>query len=232
MDFSSFSPALVIATVVGLALAPFVAVMVTSFTKIVVVISLLRNALGLQQTPPNVVINGLAIILSIYVMYPVILDTVADIQAGGPNTAQVQGQTGAPAASEKMTVDRLGQMINTGKEPLRRFLIKHSHERERVFFLESAKRLLTPQQQVGLGADDFIVVMPAFTVSELTEAFQIGFLLFLPFVVVDLIVSNILLALGMMMLSPTMVSLPFKLLLFVILNGWAKLIHGLVATYQ
>ena len=232
MDFSSFSPALVIVTVVGLALAPFVAVMVTSFTKIVVVISLLRNALGLQQTPPNVVINGLAIILSIYVMYPVILDTMADIQAGGPNTAQVQGQGGAPPASEKMTVDRLGQMINIGKEPLRRFLIKHSHERERVFFLESAKRLLTPQQQLGLGADDFIVVMPAFTVSELTEAFQIGFLLFLPFVVVDLIVSNILLALGMMMLSPTMVSLPFKLLLFVILNGWAKLIHGLVATYQ
>jgi len=232
LDFSSFSPALVIATVVGLALAPFVAVMVTSFTKIVVVISLLRNALGLQQTPPNVVINGLAIILSIYVMYPVILDTMADIQAGGPNTAQVQSQGGAPPASEKMTVDRLGQMINIGKEPLRRFLIKHSHERERVFFLESAKRLLTPQQQLGLGADDFIVVMPAFTVSELTEAFQIGFLLFLPFVVVDLIVSNILLALGMMMLSPTMVSLPFKLLLFVILNGWAKLIHGLVATYQ
>jgi type III secretion protein R len=232
LDFSSFSPALVIATVVGLALAPFVAVMVTSFTKIVVVISLLRNALGLQQTPPNVVINGLAIILSIYVMYPVILDTMADIQAGGPNTAQVQGQGGAPPASEKMTVDRLGQMINIGKEPLRRFLIKHSHERERVFFLESAKRLLTPQQQLGLGADDFIVVTPAFTVSELTEAFQIGFLLFLPFVVVDLIVSNILLALGMMMLSPTMVSLPFKLLLFVILNGWAKLIHGLVATYQ
>ena len=100
MDFSSFSPALVIATVVGLALAPFVAVMVTSFTKIVVVISLLRNALGLQQTPPNVVINGLAIILSIYVMYPVILDTMADIQAGGPNTAQVQSQGGAPGISD------------------------------------------------------------------------------------------------------------------------------------
>lgn len=226
MDFTSFSPALVIATVVGLALAPFVAVMVTSFTKIVVVISLLRNALGLQQTPPNVVINGLAIILSIYVMYPVILDTLDNVNA---NTAATQAQG---LSSEKMTVDRLGQMINAGKEPLRKFLIKHSHENERNFFLESAKRLLPPAQQAGLSADDFIVVMPAFTVSELTEAFQIGFLLFLPFVVIDLIVSNILLALGMMMLSPTMVSLPFKLLLFVILNGWAKLIHGLVATYQ
>jgi len=225
VDFSSFSPALVITTVVGLALAPFVAVMVTSFTKIVVVISLLRNALGLQQTPPNVVINGLAIILSIYVMYPVILDTLDNVNANNAAHGQYGGD-------ERMTVDRLGQMINAGKEPLRKFLIKHSHENERRFFLESAKRLLPQSQQADLTADDFIVVMPAFTVSELTEAFQIGFLLFLPFIVVDLIVSNILLALGMMMLSPTMVSLPFKLLLFVILNGWAKLIHGLVATYQ
>lgn len=233
MDFSSFSPALVITTVVGLALAPFVAVMVTSFTKIVVVISLLRNALGLQQTPPNVVINGLAIILSIYVMYPVILDTLDQVnsaQAG--SSAQAPGPFGSGGQSEKMSLDRLGQIINVGKEPLRKFLIKHSHDRERTFFLESAKRLLPPQQQAVLSIDDFIVVMPAFTVSELTEAFQIGFLLFLPFVVIDLIVSNILLALGMMMLSPTMVSLPFKLLLFVILSGWAKLIHGLVATYQ
>jgi type III secretion protein R len=236
VDFSSFSPALVITTVVGLALAPFVAVMVTSFTKIVVVTSLLRNALGLQQTPPNVVINGLAIILSIYVMYPVILDTLDLVNnaQGGTSSLQVPGSP-APAAAapaEKMSIDRIGQIINVGKEPLRKFLIKHSHERERTFFLESAKRLLPPHQQATLGADDFIVIMPAFTVSELTEAFQIGFLLFLPFVVIDLIVSNILLALGMMMLSPTMVSLPFKLLLFVILNGWAKLIHGLVATYQ
>lgn len=234
MDFSSFSPALIIATVVGLALAPFVAVMVTSFTKIVVVISLLRNALGLQQTPPNVVINGLAIILSIYVMYPVILDTMDNINAGNTASAQVQSLLPAPASAppEKMSIDKLSQIINTGKEPLRQFLIKHSHERERVFFLESAKKLLPPHQQSGLSSEDFIVVMPAFTVSELTEAFQIGFLLFLPFVVIDLIVSNILLALGMMMLSPTMVSLPFKLLLFVILDGWAKLIHGLVATYR
>lgn len=228
MDFSSFSPALVIATVVGLALAPFVAVMVTSFTKIVVVISLLRNALGLQQTPPNVVINGLAIILSIYVMYPVILDTFDSINAMPPSA---QAQQGGPGGNS-LTVDRLVQMVTTGKEPLRKFLIKHSHEREREFFLESAKRMLPPQQQTGLTAEDFIVVMPAFTVSELTAAFQIGFLLFLPFVVIDLIVSNILLALGMMMLSPTMVSLPFKLLLFVLLSGWAKLIHGLVMTYR
>lgn len=221
MDFSSFSPALVIVVVVGLALAPFVAVMVTSFTKIVVVLSLLRNALGLQQTPPNVVINGLALILSIYVMNPVMLDTYDAI-----NT-QLSASPGAA-----MTVDRLGQIVQVGKEPLRQFLIKHSHEDERAFFLSSAKRLLPPQRQADLTPTDYIVVVPAFTVSELTQAFQIGFLIFLPFVVIDLVVSNILLALGMMMLSPTMISLPFKLLLFVLVSGWAKLIHGLILTYR
>ena len=226
MDFSSFSPALVVVTVVSLALAPFVAVLMTTFG--VVVISLLRNALGLQQTPPNVVINGLAIILSIYVMYPVILDTLDIVNKSAPPA--MTSQQAAPA--DKLTVERLVQIVTVGKEPLRKFLIQHSHQREREFFLESAKRMLPPQQQSSLTAEDFIVVMPAFTVSELTAAFQIGFLLFLPFVVIDLIVSNILLALGMMMLSPTMVSLPFKLLLFVILSGWAKLIHGLVLTYR
>jgi type III secretion protein R len=221
MDLGSFSPALIITLVVALAMAPFVAVMVTSFTKIVVVLSLLRNALGLQQVPPNVVINGLAIILSIYVMNPVIMDTYKD--------AQAQMSTQAPGP---MTMEKLGAIVQTGKEPLRKFLIKHSHDSERGFFLQSAKRLLPADRQADLSADDYMVIVPAFTVSELTEAFQIGFLLFLPFLVIDLVVSNILLAMGMMMLSPTMVSLPFKLLLFVLLSGWAKLIHGLVLTYQ
>jgi type III secretion protein R len=221
VDFSSFSPALIITVVVALALAPFVAVMVTSFTKIVVVLSLLRNAMGLQQVPPNVVLNGLAIILSVYVMNPVITDTYQSVQT------QMGTQPQGP-----MNMDKLGQLVQAGKEPLRQFLIKHSHLVERQFFLASAKRLLPPERQKELSADDFLVIMPAFTVSELTQAFQIGFLLFLPFLVIDLVVSNILLAMGMIMLSPTMVSLPFKLLLFVLLSGWAKLIHGLVLTYQ
>jgi type III secretion protein R len=221
MDFSNFSPALVITMVVALAMAPFVAVMVTSFTKIVVVLSLLRNALGLQQVPPNVVINGLAIILSVYVMNPVIADSYQDVQT--------QMSTQAPGP---MTLDKLGQIVQSGKEPLRKFLIKHSNEGERGFFLQSAKRLLPADRQGDLSAEDYMVIVPAFTVSELTQAFQIGFLLFLPFLVIDLVVSNILLAMGMMMLSPTMVSLPFKLLLFVLISGWAKLIHGLVMTYQ
>ena len=289
MDFSTFSPALVLVTVVSLALAPFVAVMVTSFTKIVVVLSLLRNALGLQQVPPNVVINGLAIVLSIYVMYPVILDTHAAVDAkmkglpppalmtvpartdanaapraanaaqpadataaagdsvrasapsgqfadavvGNAAPAQPQAATGsAPnAAAPGGGVGRLLSLMDAGKEPLRVFLIKHSSDAERAFFLRSAQRLLPPERRNELTVDDFIVIVPAFTVSELTAAFQIGFLIFLPFLIIDLVVANILLALGMMMMSPTTVSLPFKLLLFVLIDGWAKLVHGLVLTY-
>jgi type III secretion protein R len=321
MDFSTFSPALVLVTVISLALAPFVAVMVTSFTKMVVVLSLLRNALGLQQVPPNVVINGLAIVLSIYVMYPVILDTHAavnakmqglpppapisaparpanagatptatapapaepaprspaaaaglaaeaaaargpqflnvvgsDVAARGPQFTNVQGTPSAAAAPDtqdtaagaaapapatapkpapggRMDTARLLSLVDAGKEPLRAFLTKHSSDNERAFFLRSAQRLLPPARRADLTASDFIVIIPAFTVSELTAAFQIGFLIFLPFLIIDLVVSNILLALGMMMLSPTTVSLPFKLLLFVLIDGWAKLVHGLVLTY-
>src|SRR3546814_641046 len=116
-------------------------------------------------------------------------------------------------------------------EPLRAFLLQHSSNAERAFFLRSAQRLLPPSQRGDITADHFLVVVPAFTVSELTAAFQIGFLIFLPFLVIDMVVANILLALGMMMLSPTTISLPFKLLLFVLIDGWAKLVHGLVLTY-
>jgi type III secretion protein R len=225
MSFGNLSPAFIIVTVVGLSLAPFVAVMVTSFTKIVVVLSLLRNALGTQQVPPNVVINGLAIILSLYVMYPVILDSYAAINQRAAATGEQH---------EKADAGQLIDLAMSGKEPLRAFLIKHSSDGERAFFLHTARQLLPEgsTQAATIAADDFIVVVPAFTVTELTAAFQIGFLVFLPFLVVDMIVSNILLALGMQMLSPTTVSLPFKLMLFVFIDGWAKLVHGLVLTYK
>ncbi|QCO68621.1 EscR/YscR/HrcR family type III secretion system export apparatus protein [Luteimonas yindakuii] len=133
-----------------------------------------------------------------------------------------------PAGSD---LSRILGMVEAGKEPLRTFLIRHSNDAERAFFLRSAQRLLPPERRGDVSVDHFLVVIPAFTVSELTAAFQIGFLIFLPFLVIDLVVANILLALGMMMMSPTTVSLPFKLLLFVLVDGWAKLVHGLVLTY-
>jgi type III secretion protein R len=222
MELGTLSPALILTLVVSLALAPYMAVMVTAFTKLVVVFSLLRNALGLQQTPPNVVLNGLAIILSVYVMYPVGLEMAA---AAEPAVTQ-QAERGAPASIS----DLLG-MAERAKEPLRQFLIKHTETDEREFFHATAQRLLPENKRSRIGGDDLIVVVPAFTVGELARAFQIGFVLFLPFLVIDLIVANVLQALGMMMLSPTTISLPFKLLLFVLLDGWSKLIHGLVLTY-
>jgi type III secretion protein R len=217
MDLSQFSPSSALVTVVLLALAPFVAVMVTSFTKIVVVLSLLRNALGLQQVPPNVVLNGIALVLTIYVMYPVglqISDRIAGIKDISSNTKNMLAAADA------------------GKEPLREFLIKHSPARERAFFLRTVQKSLPPAKAAELTERDLIVVIPSFTVSELTEAFKIGFLIFLPFLVIDLVVSNIVMAMGMQMLSPTTVSLPFKLLLFYIVDGWVKLSHGLVLSYQ
>ena len=217
MDLTQFTPSSALLTVVALALAPFVAVMVTSFTKIVVVLSLLRNALGLQQVPPNVVLNGLALVLSIYVMYPVGSEMAARVAA-------------VPEATTGGTQGLL-KAADSAKEPLRDFLVKHSRPLERAFFLKTAQKALKPEQAAALTERDFLVVVPAFTVSELSVAFEIGFLIFLPFLVIDLVISNILMAMGMMMLSPTTVSMPFKLLLFVLIDGWVKLTHGLILTY-
>lgn len=217
VDLTEFSPSSALLTVIVLALAPFVAVMVTSFTKFVVVLSLLRNALGVQQVPPNVVLNGLALVLTIYVMYPV---GVAMVSAIGPDVDLSSG------------TDAMLEAAVEAREPLRDWLVEHSSEREREFFLSTVKRLSEDSDAAeALEADDFIVIMPAFTISELTSAFQIGFLIFLPFIVIDLVISNILMAMGMMMLSPTIISLPFKLLLFVLIDGWTKLAHGLVLSY-
>jgi type III secretion protein R len=214
----STSPAAALLTIILLALAPFFAVMVTSFTKIVVSLSLLRNALGLQQTPPSVVINGFALILTLYVMYPVGIEMQARAQLAPP-----------PAGASDMT--RMLAYADAAKEPLRQFLLKHSAPRERRFFMITGNHMLAAQKKT-LTDTDFLVVMPAFTVSELSGAFQIGFLIFLPFLVIDLVVANVLLAMGMMMMSPTTVSLPFKLLLLVLIDGWAKIAHGLVTSYQ
>jgi type III secretion protein R len=211
-------PLIVVAFMVGL--IPFVAMMVTSYTKIVVVLGLLRNALGVQQVPPNMVLNGLAIILSTYIMAPIAMDTMESMDAS---------RKIGPSASG---LDQLGQVANAARAPIVKFLDKHAHEREKAFFLKSASAVWPPERARQLQKSDLLVLAPAFTVSELTEAFKIGFLIYLAFVVVDLIIANILLALGLSQVSPTTVSIPFKLLMFVVLDGWSLLLHGLVLTYK
>lgn len=218
MDLSTFTPGTALVTVVLLALAPFFAVMVTSFTKIVVVLSLIRNALGVQQVPPNIVLNGMALVLSVFVMYPT-LGAMAQ-QAGIETAADVDTRS-----------SQLFNSIDQAKEPLRDFLLKHSDKRERIFFLSAQRRIGDPARVATLTERDFVIVIPSFVVKELKTAFEIGFLIFLPFLVIDLVISNILQAMGMQMLSPTTISLPFKILLFVLIDGWVKLSHGLVLSY-
>lgn len=218
MDLSQFSPGSALVTVILLALAPFVAVMVTSFTKIVVVLSLLRNALGLQQVPPNIVLNGMALILTLYVMFPV-----------GQRMAEATNHM--PPTAALSDTQQLFAYADSAKEPLREFLIKHSSERERAFFLRTAQRISTPEKRAEITARDFLVVVPAFTVSELATAFQIGFLIFLPFLIIDLVVSAILMSMGMMMVPPSLVSLPFKLAFFVVSDGWVLVAEALVRSY-
>ena len=184
-----------------LALVPLAAVMTTSFLKIAVVLTLVRNALGVQQVPPNMALYGLALILSAYVMGPVVM--------------QIGDELRAPPAVE----------------PMRGFMLKNSRPEQRDFFLRTARGLWGEQQARNLKEDDLLVLIPSFLLSELTAAFQIGFLLYLPFVIIDLIVSNILLAMGMMMVSPVTISMPLKLFLFVMVDGWTRLIQGLVLSY-
>jgi type III secretion protein R len=213
-NFQQMPSMMIVLAIMGL--APFIAVMVTAFVKLVVVLSLVRNALGTQQTPPNMVINGLAIILTLYVMAPVGSD-MADIAS--KNESMFSTPSG------------LAKNLGTLAEPLRKFMDKHSNPRERAFFMKSAAAVWPKEMADKVKKDDLLVLVPAFTVSELTSAFEIGFFIYLPFIVIDLVVSNVLMAMGMMMVSPMTISLPIKLLLFVLIDGWARLTHSLILSY-
>jgi len=219
---TSQSPLTLMALLAGLALVPFFLVMVTSFVKIAVVLSILRTAIGVQQAPPNQVITALAMVLSMYVMAPVAIEAW---EAAEPQVAEMEAGKFDPTISNYQT---LGE---SAMAPLRTFLLKHSDDEERVQLYELALQLRTEEQRKSVTPDDLLIVIPAFVLTELKEAFTIGFVLFVPFILVDLVVANILLSLGMHMLSPTTVSLPFKLLLFVLVDGWTLVIRGLLLGY-
>ncbi|QDG51658.1 EscR/YscR/HrcR family type III secretion system export apparatus protein [Persicimonas caeni] len=205
-----------------LALLPFLLIMVTSFVKVAVVLSLLRTAIGAQQVPPNQVITGLAIVLSIYIMAPVGMQIYTEVE---PMVAQME------ETEERPGFDEYRDLAKRTAAPLKSFLNKHAHPMEKQLLYELARELRPPDQREGLEQSDLIVAVPAFVVSELKEAFTIGFILFVPFIVIDMVIANILLSLGMHMLSPTTISLPFKLLLFVLVDGWFLVVKGLVLGY-
>lgn len=206
----------------ALSLIPFVLVMITSFAKVAVVLHILRAALGAPQVPPTVVITGLAIILTAFIMAPTGLQVYQRVE---PQLRAEPGQAVLSAATAKALL-RAGVQA---KKPMAAFLARHSHARERRLFAQLARKRGGP----GARATEhhLMVLIPAFAISQLKSAFEIGFLLFIPFLIIELVVSNILVSLGMHALSPPAVSLPFKLLLFVMADGWYLLAQGLVMSY-
>ena len=196
-----------------LSLAPSILILMTSFTRIIIVFSLLRNAIGVQQTPPNQVLVGLALFLSLFIMSPVVTQ-INDV-AYKPYKA---GQITTVEAAKAATV------------PLKEFMLKQTSNESMEFFLNLAKKEM-PKENVAenIGLE---VVAPAFIISEIKTAFTVGFLIFIPFLIIDIVVSSTLMSLGMIMLPPAMISLPFKILLFILVNGWQMLVGALVKGFN
>lgn len=209
---------------VFIALLPFIIMLLTSFMKIVITLSLLRSSLGVQQSPPNMVINGIALILTIYVMFPTGLAMYNKVEHL-INDAPKELFTANTAAFTILLVDE-------AKEPLRDFLIRNSQQKHIDKFYKLTQKTFPDEVKGEITPRDFIVVVPSFITSQLKSAFEVGVLIYLPFFVIDLVTSNILLAMQMMMLSPLSIALPLKLLLLVMLDGWTILVEGLVLSFK
>ncbi len=194
-----------------LSLAPAILVLMTSFTRIVVVLSFVRNALGTQQLPPTQVIIGLSLFLTFFVMMP----TFSEVNA---NALQ-------PYMKNEITKE---QALGKAEQPLRTFMFKQTREKDLALFVNLSK-IVKPKTYSDIPT---YVLIPAFVISELKTAFQMGFAIFIPFVIIDMIVSSTLMSMGMMMLPPMMISLPFKILLFVLVDGWSLVVQSLVASFK
>jgi len=205
-----------------LSFLPAMLLMMTSFTRIVIVLSLLRMALGTQAAPPNQVLIGLSLFLTLFIM--------------GPTFDRIHDQAYLPYSEQKMSLD---QAVAAGSVPLREFMLKHTRETDLALFARVGRAEPPANKALGdktsatdtANALPMRIVIPAFVTSELKTAFQIGFMVFIPFLIIDMVVASVLMSMGMMMLSPVLVSLPFKLMLFVLADGWNLLIGSLVASY-
>ncbi|MCP5492146.1 MAG: type III secretion system export apparatus subunit SctR [Chlamydiales bacterium] len=213
------------AILAGLALLPFAIMLLTSYLKMVIVLSLMRNAIGVQNSPPNQALTGIALIMAIYVMYPT-----------GVAMYNASEQFITEAAPEKLfsqnTALYLMGILDRAKGPMKLFLEKNSSAKHIQLFYRLAEKSITGTSGTNLKPTDFIIIVPAFITSQLKTAFEIGVLIYLPFFVIDLVTSNILLAMGMMMLSPLTIALPLKLLLIVMVDGWTLVIDGIVKTFR
>jgi flagellar biosynthetic protein FliP len=193
-----------------LSLAPSILVMMTSFTRIIVVFSFVRQAIGTQQMPPSQLLIGLALFLTVIVMFPVF--------------SQINNEALQPYLKEEISRE---EAVKNGFEPIKKFMLKHVREKDIALFMKfrGIDKKVTPET---ISAS---VLIPGFVISELRTAFQIGFLIYLPFLVIDLVVASVLMSMGMMMLPPVMISLPFKVLLFVLVDGWHLLIQSLLTGF-
>ena len=207
-DINPIIQMLIVMTVFSL--LPFVFCCMTSFLRFIVVFSMLKTAMGTQQVPPSIVIIGLSMILTFFTM--------------GPTFERMYQMGSVPYQKNQNIIEA----INEGSKPLKEFMMKQTRQSDLAFFVELSQK--TPPET----PDEVTIwqVAPAFIISELKTAFEIGFIIFVPFIVLDLVVANILLALGMFMLSPTIISLPFKLLIFIAVDGWALIVQGLVTSYN
>jgi flagellar biosynthetic protein FliP len=198
------------ALITVLSLAPSILVMVTSFTRIVVVLSFLRNAIGLQQTPPNAVLISLALFLTAFIMAP---------------TAETAYRDGIVPLMENKATE--AEALERTMKPLHAFMLNHTRDQDLKLFIDMAKLPeIETREQTPLRA-----LVPAFMISELRRAFEIGFLLFVPFLIIDMVVASILMSMGMMMLPPVVISLPFKLIFFVLVDGWYLVAGSLVQSF-
>jgi len=194
-----------------LSLAPSILIMMTSFTRIIIVLSFVRNAIGVQQLPPNQVLVGLALFITFFVMSPVI-DEI--------NTNAYQ-----PFVANEITQE---QAFTNGMKPLRTFMLKQTYPKDLNLFIS----LSNSPEPDNIDSIKDVVIIPAFIISELKRAFQIGFFIFIPFIIIDMVVSSTLMTMGMMMLPPMMISLPFKILLFVMVDGWGLVIKTLITGFK
>ncbi|WP_163266876.1 type III secretion system export apparatus subunit SctR [Chelativorans alearense] len=197
-------------------LFPLAIVTMTGFLKISVVLFLIRNALGIQNTPPNLVLYGIALVLTVFVTAPLLGEISARLEEN-----QITFQSG----------EDISQAAELVREPLKRHLLHFTREEERQFFLEATDRLWPEGTRRDVRPDDLSILVPAFVASELSRAFEIGFLLYLPFLIVDVVVASILMTLGMIMVPPVLISIPLKLFLFVAIEGWSRLMQGLILSY-
>ena len=215
-SFQGIDPVVLAIFLGALSLMPMLLVVCTAFLKIVIVLMITRNAIGVQQVPPGMAINGIALAATLFIMAPVGYE-MAEIVKVSP-----------------LDLTSVGALQQTGMEaikPLRTFMLRNSDPDIRTHLLENAMRMWPAQMAQEVQREDLILLAPAFVLSQLQAGFEIGFLIYIPFIVIDLIVSNLLLALGMQMVSPMTISLPLKLLLFVMVSGWSRLLDSLFFSY-